>query len=267
MLEAFDIDERVAVLELDLTIVLGSEPQPARWKATSRHPSSDLDMAFVLDESVPAEKLEKAIRQGAGSLLVGLELFDVYRGAGVADGHAQPGLPAAPAGARPHAHRRRHGRRRRPGPHGRGQARRRAARLTPLDRAGMRQFQLRSSGASASQPRRPGWRRRTRRHSSSGSAVNTSDGSESTTIHEPDSISASSWPGLPAGVAAEHAQRADPADDERRVGGEVGGGDLAGERREVAGVLVVGGTCRDAVLHAGEGDQRIGFDGTAGEHP
>ena len=114
VLEAFDIDERVAVLELDLSIVLASEPKPARWKATSRHPSSDLDMAFVLADDVPAEKLEKAIRQGAGSLLVGLELFDVYRGAGVADGVAQPGLPAAPAGARPHADRRRHGRRRRP---------------------------------------------------------------------------------------------------------------------------------------------------------
>jgi phenylalanyl-tRNA synthetase beta chain len=86
VLEAFDVDERVAVLELDLGVVLASEPRPARWKATSRHPSSDLDMAFVLDESVPAEKLEKAIRQGAGNLLVGLELFDVYRGAGVTAG-------------------------------------------------------------------------------------------------------------------------------------------------------------------------------------
>jgi phenylalanyl-tRNA synthetase beta chain len=86
VLEAFDVDERVAVLELDLDVVLGSEPRPARWKATSRHPSSDLDMAFVVDESVPAEKLEKAIRQGAGNLLVGLELFDVYRGPAVAAG-------------------------------------------------------------------------------------------------------------------------------------------------------------------------------------
>ena len=43
-------------------------------------------MAFVLAETVPAEKLEKAIRQGAGNLLVRLELFDVYRGAGLPDG-------------------------------------------------------------------------------------------------------------------------------------------------------------------------------------
>ncbi len=86
VLDAYDIGERVAILELDLSVVLAAEAKPARWKATSRHPSSDLDMAFELAEDIPAEKLEKAIRQGAGSLLVGLELFDVYRGQGVADG-------------------------------------------------------------------------------------------------------------------------------------------------------------------------------------
>ena len=86
VLEAFDIDERVALLELNLSIALAAEPKPAKWKPTSRHPSSDLDMAFVLTDDVPAEKLDRAIRQGAGNLLVGLELFDVYRGAGVPDG-------------------------------------------------------------------------------------------------------------------------------------------------------------------------------------
>ena len=34
----------------------------------------------MLPDDVPAERLDKAIRQGAGALLVGLELFDVYRG-------------------------------------------------------------------------------------------------------------------------------------------------------------------------------------------
>jgi phenylalanyl-tRNA synthetase beta chain len=76
----------VAILELELSAVLAADAKPSRWKATSRHPSSDLDMAFELDEAIPAEKLDKAIRQGAGSLLVGLELFDVYRGPGVSAG-------------------------------------------------------------------------------------------------------------------------------------------------------------------------------------
>jgi len=86
VLTAFGIAERVAVVELDLRHVLDHEPKPARWKPTSRHPSSDLDLAFALPDDVPAEKLDKAIRQGAGPLLVDLELFDVYRGEAMGDG-------------------------------------------------------------------------------------------------------------------------------------------------------------------------------------
>ena len=86
VLEAFDIAERVAVLELDLDPVLDQEPKAPAWKPTSRHPSSDLDLAFALPDDVPAEKLDKAIRQGAGALLVDLALFDVYRGPGVGEG-------------------------------------------------------------------------------------------------------------------------------------------------------------------------------------
>ena len=39
-----------------------------------------------MGDDVPAEKLEKAIRQGAGALLVDLELFDVFRGQGIEPG-------------------------------------------------------------------------------------------------------------------------------------------------------------------------------------
>ena len=86
VLEAFGVEERVAILELDLDLFLRREPKPTQWKPTSRQPSSDLDLAFVLSDDVDAERLDRAIRQGAGNLLVDLQLFDVYRGAGVADG-------------------------------------------------------------------------------------------------------------------------------------------------------------------------------------
>ena len=86
VLAAFGIDERVAILEVDLDQFLAREPKPAQWKPTSRQPSSDLDLAFVLSDDVEAERLERAIRQGAGAHLVDLRLFDVYRGAGVGEG-------------------------------------------------------------------------------------------------------------------------------------------------------------------------------------
>jgi phenylalanyl-tRNA synthetase beta chain len=86
VLASFEVDERVAILELDLDQILDREPKPAQWKPTSRYPSSDLDLSFVVPEEIPAERVEKAVRQGAGNLLVDIDLFDVYRGERAASG-------------------------------------------------------------------------------------------------------------------------------------------------------------------------------------
>ena len=85
VLDAYGVVERVALLELNLSVLLANDAKVAAWKQTSRFPSSDLDLAFATPDSVIAEKVEKAIKQAAGALLVDVALFDVYRG---------PGLPA-----------------------------------------------------------------------------------------------------------------------------------------------------------------------------
>jgi phenylalanyl-tRNA synthetase beta chain len=64
---------------------LAIEPKVAQWKPTSRYPSSDIDLAFTVPTSIAAEKIEKALRQTAGALLVDLTLFDVYRGKDASD--------------------------------------------------------------------------------------------------------------------------------------------------------------------------------------
>jgi len=84
--EAFEVSERVALLELNLSVLLANDPSVARWKPTSRFPSSDLDLALIVPNSVTAEKVDKAVRQSAGALLVDLKLFDVYRGQATGDG-------------------------------------------------------------------------------------------------------------------------------------------------------------------------------------
>lgn len=79
VLDAYGISQRVAILEVNLSLLLANEPKVAQWKPTSRFPSSDIDLAFTVPSSVSAEKLEKSLRQNAGSLLVDITLFDVYR--------------------------------------------------------------------------------------------------------------------------------------------------------------------------------------------
>jgi phenylalanyl-tRNA synthetase beta chain len=83
VLQRFGVSERVAIVELNLDEVLGREPKPATWKPVSRHPSSDFDLAFVVADEVPAERVEKAIRQAAGNLLAAIDLFDVFRGGAI----------------------------------------------------------------------------------------------------------------------------------------------------------------------------------------
>lgn len=88
VLDAYGVAERVAVLELNLSVLLGLEPKVAQWKPTSRFPSTDFDLAFSVPADVTAEKVDKALRQAAGPLLVSMELFDVYRSGAPGDGRS-----------------------------------------------------------------------------------------------------------------------------------------------------------------------------------
>ena len=79
--EVFGIDERVAWLECDLARLLESHVNSPRYRPPSRFPSSDVDLAFVVDDATPAATVEAALRRAAGDTLVSLHLFDVFRDA------------------------------------------------------------------------------------------------------------------------------------------------------------------------------------------
>jgi phenylalanyl-tRNA synthetase beta chain len=81
------IEERISCLELDLTTLLNENPKPLQARDVNKNPSSDLDLAFVAPDDIPAQDVHRAIKQAAGKHLVFCELFDVYRGAGVIEGH------------------------------------------------------------------------------------------------------------------------------------------------------------------------------------
>ena len=52
----------------------------------SRHPAVERDLAVIVPEAVPAAAVDAVVRRSAGSLLVDVRLFDVYRGAPLAAG-------------------------------------------------------------------------------------------------------------------------------------------------------------------------------------
>ncbi len=80
VLDAHDISGRVAWAQLDLTTLLSLPCSVPRARPVSRFPSSDIDLAFVVDEQVTAQELRRTLLTASGSVLpVEVELFDVFR--------------------------------------------------------------------------------------------------------------------------------------------------------------------------------------------
>jgi phenylalanyl-tRNA synthetase beta chain len=86
VLEAASISERVGWIELDMRALLRTPHGPGQYRPVSRYPSSDVDLSFEVDEGTPAGDVLHTIRLAGDELLVGVELFDVYRGPPVGHG-------------------------------------------------------------------------------------------------------------------------------------------------------------------------------------
>jgi phenylalanyl-tRNA synthetase beta chain len=85
VLSAHGIEERVAWLSLDLGRLLAAIPEDEPYRPVSRFPSSDVDLAFEVPLDVSARAVEATLA-GASDLVWSVDLFDTYRGAGVAEG-------------------------------------------------------------------------------------------------------------------------------------------------------------------------------------
>lgn len=76
------------VLAADFDLEALSSVIPWRYvtRSVPEYPPVLEDIAVIVDEAVPAAKVEETIRQGGGKLLVGVRLFDVFRGTQVGEG-------------------------------------------------------------------------------------------------------------------------------------------------------------------------------------
>ncbi len=69
----------VVACELDVGALLAAARRERRASPVSRYPAATIDLAFVVDDAVPAVELEATIARAAGDLLEDLRLFDVFR--------------------------------------------------------------------------------------------------------------------------------------------------------------------------------------------
>jgi phenylalanyl-tRNA synthetase beta chain len=73
--------------EVDLApLVATSAFGVERYEDVTTHPAVFQDLAVVVSEDVPAERVREAVRAGGGDLLAGARIFDLYRGDQVGEG-------------------------------------------------------------------------------------------------------------------------------------------------------------------------------------
>ncbi len=80
--QALGIDRRVAVVELNLSVLVCEPPNIRTFSPLPQFPDVKRDLAFVVEDRLAYSDLDHALRANS-SLLVDVELFDIYRGKGV----------------------------------------------------------------------------------------------------------------------------------------------------------------------------------------
>ncbi len=85
-------DAPVAVLAIDLGKAIAHAPEAATYRDLTTFPELRQDLAVIVPDDVPAARVLEVVRAAGGKLLSGAEVFDVYRGAQVGEGHVSLAL-------------------------------------------------------------------------------------------------------------------------------------------------------------------------------
>ncbi|OQR61129.1 phenylalanine--tRNA ligase subunit beta [Streptomyces maremycinicus] len=81
VLKALGLPSRTSAMELDLDVLEQVGDDTPQAPSISVFPVATQDVALVVDRFVPHAEVEAALREGAGPLLEGIRLFDVYENA------------------------------------------------------------------------------------------------------------------------------------------------------------------------------------------
>jgi phenylalanyl-tRNA synthetase beta chain len=83
---AYGLRHRLGYLTVSVDALLAEPRLPPQAREVSRFPASDMDLAFLVPESVAAGAVRATLQAAGGDLLEAVWLFDVYRGEQVGPG-------------------------------------------------------------------------------------------------------------------------------------------------------------------------------------
>ena len=83
---SYGIDGEIFAAELNFTALLSLQLPEKTYTPLPKYPAVTRDIAVVCGEAVTVAALSACIRAAGGKLLRSVELFDIYRGKGIASG-------------------------------------------------------------------------------------------------------------------------------------------------------------------------------------
>jgi phenylalanyl-tRNA synthetase beta chain len=86
VIEATGLPERSAAFEVDLDAIIDAAVAIRPAPVIGTQPVAKEDLALVVDNTVSADDVRRALQSGAGELLESVRLFDVYTGSQVPEG-------------------------------------------------------------------------------------------------------------------------------------------------------------------------------------
>lgn len=92
MAEVWDIAQPVWYAEMDLTALAAMREARQSFKPLPEYPASRRDLSLVIPAGVGYGDLEKALARSGGRLLESSQVFDVYQGGSLPDGHTAIGV-------------------------------------------------------------------------------------------------------------------------------------------------------------------------------
>ncbi len=73
-------DEKVYVMEINLSELLAKKVGKMKYKEISKYPTIKKDLSIIIDKNITSEEVAQILKKSAGKLLKNIEVFDVYTG-------------------------------------------------------------------------------------------------------------------------------------------------------------------------------------------
>ncbi|MGE5576555.1 MAG: phenylalanine--tRNA ligase subunit beta [Syntrophothermus sp.] len=83
----YDLPGQTYLFELNFDNLIKAPKRSATYRQLPRYPSVVRDLALVVKDAVPSDKVVEVIRKAGGELVEDVQLFDLYRGAPIEPGH------------------------------------------------------------------------------------------------------------------------------------------------------------------------------------